>query len=186
MQKIPEANELPSETYCEAIYTEDGRWYPCTIDHVVEDGYQIKFKKYGTQRVVPIEYLRTTRNGKAIKRPYEEMTTFKTPEGLKVRATDTPEQKKQKKRKVKMIKQHLKTKAADKDAKDRQDVWTTFNSSAAKHKKGYYASKKGDSIFKSPDTVEGRVGVMGSGKGMTKSNQKSNISMPPEKKSRIF
>ena len=64
MQKIPEANELPSGTYCEAIYTEDGRWYPCTIDHVVEDGYQIKFKKYGTQRVVPIEYLRTTRNGK--------------------------------------------------------------------------------------------------------------------------
>eukprot|EP00826_Nyctotherus_ovalis_P004462 TRINITY_DN10970_c0_g1_i6.p1 TRINITY_DN10970_c0_g1~~TRINITY_DN10970_c0_g1_i6.p1 ORF type:complete len:336 (-),score=111.69 TRINITY_DN10970_c0_g1_i6:17-1024(-) len=161
MQKTPEPNELPSGTYCEAIYTEDGRWYSCTIDRVVEDGYQIKFKKYSTQRVVPIEYIRTMKDGKPIRRPIEEMSTFKVPEHLKVRPTDTAEQKRQKKRKVKLIKQHAKTKAADKDAKERQNMWQQFNSSAAKHKKGYYALKKGESIFKSPDTVEGRVGVMG-------------------------
>lgn len=185
LQETPEPNELPSGTYCEAIYTEDGRWYPCTIDRVVEEGYLIKFKKYVTQRVVPIDYIRTKKDGKQIKRPFEEMSTFKTPEHLKVRPTDTPEQKRQKKRKIKLIKQHIKTKSADKDAKDRQNVWQHFNSTAAKHKKGYYALKKGESIFKSPDTIEGKVGVMGSGKGMTKVLQKST-GAAPEKKSKLF
>jgi len=186
LQRTPEPNELPSGTYCEAIYIEDGRWYPCTIDRVVEDGYQIKFKKYSTQRVVSIEYIRTEKDGKVIKRPFEEMSTFKTPEHLKVRPSDTPEQKKQKKRKIKLIKQHIKTKSVDKDAKERQGVWQQFNSTAAKHKKGYYALKKGESIFKSPDTIEGKVGVMGSGKGMTKSTQNPVTGPAMEKKSRLF
>ena len=186
LQKVPEPSELSGGTYCEAIYIEDGRWYPCTVDRVVEDGYQVKFKKYGTQAVVPREYMRTTKDGKPIKRPFEEMTTFKTPEHLKIRQTDTPEQKKQKKKKIKAIKQHLKIKSADKEAKERQEGWLQFNSSAAKNKKGYYAVKKGESIFKSPDTVEGKVGVMGSGKGMTKVVQKPSTQGDDEKKSRLF
>jgi len=187
IQKIPEPSELSSGTYCEAIYTEDGRWYPCIIERLVEDGYQIKFKKYGTQIAVPIEYIRTTKDGKAIKRPFEEMTTFKTPDHLKIKPTDTPEQKKQKKKKIKAIKQHLKIKAADKEANERKEGWKMFNMNATERGKGYFSVKKGESIFKSPDTVTGKVGVMGSGKGMTKVTVKPQVpGATDEKKSRLF
>ena len=185
-QKVPEPSELTTGTYCEAIYADDGRWYPCLIEKVTVDGYEIKFKKYGTSAVVQREYIRTTKDGKAIKRPFEEMTTFKTPEHLKIRPTDTPEQKKQKKKKIKAIKQHVKTRVLDKEAKDRQGTWLGFNSEAAKSKKGYYALKKGESIFKSPDTVEGRVGVTGSGKGMTGANSKNKFTDNKTHKSRLF
>lgn len=38
---------------------------------------------------------------------------------------------------------------------------------AEKNRKGYFSKSKGDSIFKSPDNIMGRVGVTGSGKGVT-------------------
>lgn len=185
VQKTPEINELTSGIFCEAIYMDDGRWYPCCIERAVEDGYQIKFKKYGTIALVPREYIRINKD-KGIKREYEEMTSFKAPEHLKIRPTDTPETKKQKKRKIKAIKQHIKTKALDKEAKERQNVWHNFNSDGAKSKKGYYALKKAESIFKSPDTVEGKVGVTGSGKGMTALTQKPKVTEKNPHKSRIF
>ena len=53
------------------------------------------------------------------------------------------------------------------DSKSRQGTWLDFTNKAQKQKQGYFASQKGDSIFKSPDTVMGKVGVVGSGKEMT-------------------
>ncbi len=186
LQKLPEPSELTVGTYCEAIYAEDGRWYPCTIEKATEDGYQVKYKKYGTVAVIQREYIRTTKDGKPIKRPYEEMTIFKTPEHLKIRQTDAPEVKKQKKKKIKALKQHVKVKAVEKEARERQGTWLNFTSEGSKSKKGYYATKKGESIFKSPDTVEGRVGVTGSGKRMTADGSKLKPGELNSHKSRLF
>jgi len=48
-------------------------------------------------------------------------------------------------------------------------------------KKGYDAKKglfkKNESIFKSPETIEGKVGVMGSGKGMTNFSQRTKFTV---------
>ena len=46
--------------------------------------------------------------------------------------------------------------------------WQKFKTkSSAKSKTGFRTGKAKDSIFRSPDTVDGRVGVIGSGKRMT-------------------
>jgi len=43
-----------------------------------------------------------------------------------------------------------------------------------KNKIGHFQTRKpGESIFRSPDTVEGKVGVVNSGKGMTNFNLKN-------------
>lgn len=51
--------------------------------------------------------------------------------------------------------------------------WGDFNTGAKETKKGYFMMNKNrQSIFKSPEGVDGKVGVMGSGKGMTNFTQK--------------
>ena len=46
-------------------------------------------------------------------------------------------------------------------------MWLDFANKAVTQKQGHFALGKNESIFKSPDTVMGRVGVIGSGKEMT-------------------
>lgn len=54
----------------------------------------------------------------------------------------------------------------------------TFNQKGTEIRKGHFHIKKNtESIFKSPDTIEGKVGVIGSGKGMTNYNTKTKFSV---------
>ena len=47
-------------------------------------------------------------------------------------------------------------------------MWQNFQKKGSKQSKGHFAyGKTQTSIFKSPDTVDGRVGVVGSGQAMT-------------------
>ena len=59
----------------------------------------------------------------------------------------------------------------EKDSRMKKQTWNNFNAKAARKRKGYFAihSKK-LSIFKSPDAIDGKVGVTRSGKGMTNFN----------------
>ena len=50
----------------------------------------------------------------------------------------------------------------------KQNEWLNFQKKGSKQSKGHFAfGKSAQSIFKSPDTVDGRVGVVGSGQAMT-------------------
>ena len=56
--------------------------------------------------------------------------------------------------------------------------WGEFNQNANRAKKGHFAiSKNTESIFKCPEGIDGKVGVMGSGKGMTNYSQKERYSL---------
>ena len=59
----------------------------------------------------------------------------------------------------------------EKDSREKQSSWMNFNKKAKRKRKGYFRmhSKK-DSIFKTSDNVEGKVGVTNSGQGMTDFN----------------
>ncbi len=47
-------------------------------------------------------------------------------------------------------------------------MWLDFTNKATSSKSGHFALKTNtESIFKSPDTIMGKVGVVGSGKQMT-------------------
>ncbi|KAJ7002460.1 hypothetical protein D5086_005921 [Populus alba] len=50
----------------------------------------------------------------------------------------------------------------------RQDAWQQLQTTKGKTKKvGFFSGRKKESIFKSPDDPKGKVGVAGSGKGLT-------------------
>ena len=54
------------------------------------------------------------------------------------------------------------------ESKSRQNTWLDFTNKATNQKAGHFAFKTNqESIFKSPDTIMGKVGVVGSGKQMT-------------------
>jgi hypothetical protein len=54
------------------------------------------------------------------------------------------------------------------ESKSRQNVWLDFNNKATSSKQGHFSyNKNNESIFKSPETITGKVGVVGSGKAMT-------------------
>jgi len=36
-------------TFCEAIYGEDGNFYPCVIEKIEGEEYHVKFKKYNNR-----------------------------------------------------------------------------------------------------------------------------------------
>lgn len=97
---------------------------------------------------------------------------FEKPEHLKLKRSDTEKVKMQKKKKLKALKYQYKVKQQEVESKSRQNVWLDFTNKAASQKQGYFAHKANqESIFKSPDTVTGKVGVVGSGQQMTSYDQ---------------
>jgi len=84
-----------------------------------------------------------------------------------MKRSDTEKVKQQKKKKLKALKYQYKVKAQEIESKSRQSTWLDFSNKANNQKQGYFAYKKNESIFKSPDTIMGKVGVIGSGKNMT-------------------
>lgn len=53
-------------------------------------------------------------------------------------------------------------------AQIKQNEWTNFCQKGNRKSTGHFAFNKGQqSIFKSPETVDGKVGVVGSGRAMT-------------------
>lgn len=93
---------------------------------------------------------------------------FQIPENLRMKRGDTDKVKLQKRKKVKALKYSHKVKLQEGESKSRQSTWLDFTNKATKEKQGYFAQNKGnESIFKSPDTVMGKVGVVGSGQQMT-------------------
>jgi len=82
------------------------------------------------------------------------------PENLTIKPTDTEAQKKVKQKKIKRLKSTHHKKKLEEEGKKVQSAWQQFQ-------KGSSLLKKRKSIFASPDDVDGKVGVTGSGKNMT-------------------
>ena len=134
------------------------------------DVFLVKFKKFGNKENVPLEYLRLKPEDvkKNKEKEKEGLENFVAPEKLKLKSTDTEEQRLAKRKKVKALKQNHKRKIIDKSNREKQENWLSFQDKASKNRKGHFQATKGkDSIFKTPDTVEGKVGVVRSGMGMS-------------------
>ncbi|GMF15518.1 unnamed protein product [Phytophthora lilii] len=96
---------------------------------------------------------------------------IKIPENLQILPTDSESEKERKRKRLRAIKSLNRHKNIDNERNIKQHDWKAFQYKAKKKglKKGVSGvlSKRGSSMFASPDTVEGRVGVVGSGQGMT-------------------
>jgi len=180
---IPAPDEMNFQvgTQCEAIYSGDGKYYPCTIEKITEAGYQVKFKKYNNKEVVSLYHLREIENGNEVLPDVSTMTEFKMPDHLKILPNDSEAQRKKKKKKQKALKSAFKTQQVEKASNEKQNSWLSFNAKAAGHKKGHFqANKNRESIFKTTDSVTGKVGVTGSGQAMTGFREKARYNFENE------
>jgi len=150
-------------------------WYDCAITEQTEKGYKITFLEYGTKAEVKFDQVRLSASGRVAekKRTIKEVTTpagYKIPESMVIQKGDTDEQQELKKRKIQAIKKGQRTDKMDDEASKKQTSWQKFfhNKASTKSKCGFMSGKARDSIFKVPETLEGKVGVTGSGKEMTR------------------
>jgi len=143
----------------EAQFTSDGLWYPATVDEVNEAAgtYKVVYSGYGNTETLPLTALRDP----------EEDRKLAIPKNLRILPTDTESVRTSKKKRIHAIKSKIRMKNLEEEGKSKQLAWKSFTTKATKKAPGFVQSTKKGSIFQSPDSVEGKVGVTGSGKGMT-------------------
>lgn len=109
---------------------------------------------------------------------------FQIPEHLKVLPTDTEEQKQKKRKKVKALKLLNKGREEEGALNNTKASWQTFQTKNSKKRvKGFVSTstKKKGSIFAS--SMEGKVGVTGSGGSMTDFEARKKFRMSSKKSS---
>jgi survival-of-motor-neuron-related-splicing factor 30 len=161
---------------------DDKMFYEGMVDSVGSfiGTYKIKFKSPGSKPVdvlmqdiyIPDELKNKILKKKDILSQIVDSTTgqFLVPEHLKISDADDEKTKELKKKKLKGLKQLHKKSSEEKELDKRASSWKDFQAGASKIKSkkittiGVLSHK---SIFASPDSIEGRVGVTNSGKGVT-------------------
>ncbi|CAK0788201.1 unnamed protein product [Prorocentrum cordatum] len=174
MLRPPHPAQCQPGTRCQAVFPEDGLWYDCMITEQTEKGYKVSFTEYSGKAEVKFDQIRLHSSGKVgeKKRQIKEVSTpagYKIPESMVIQKTDTTEVVEAKKRKIQAIKKQQRTDRQDEEAQKKQSNWQKFhhNKASTKSKCGFNTGKPKESMWKVPDTLDGRVGVIGSGKEMT-------------------
>lgn len=174
MLRPPHPAQCQPGTNCQGIFPEDGLWYDCVITEQTEKGYKVTFTEYGTKSELKFDQIRLggSKGAADKKRTIKEVTTpagYKVPESLTIMKADTEEVKETKRRKIQAIKKQQRVDKVDEDAMKKQTGWQKFfcGKASVRSKCGFMSGKPKESIFKVPETLEGKVGVTGSGKGMT-------------------
>jgi len=149
---------------CQVKYGLDQRWYDAEVIGITEFGYDVSYREYGNREEVPLEYIRPVLSAKekGTANGGEKLLTI--PENLKILPTDTEEDKLKKKKKIKAIKSKNRVTKLDAEVGQVQATWKSFQ---AKSEKKDLSGIVKNSMFSSPDVVEGRVGVTNSGHGLT-------------------
>ncbi|KAF6257849.1 hypothetical protein COO60DRAFT_1701647 [Scenedesmus sp. NREL 46B-D3] len=162
---------------CVALYSGDGQYYPATVKGVTDAGnFVVLFEGYGNEEELPITNVRppaedtTGYTGVAApkrKRVEEEPTLEQAPpKWLEIKPADDEKTVARKKKLLKSFKSKRRFQEMDIKQKERQSNWQSFlKGKGGKPKTGYFTGRKKESMFKVPDN--GKVGVIGSGKGVT-------------------
>ncbi|KIY72802.1 hypothetical protein CYLTODRAFT_417580 [Cylindrobasidium torrendii FP15055 ss-10] len=143
---------------CLAKFSGDGSWYPARITAVggATDNrvYNIVFKGYNT----------TEQARGAELKPLPPSHQYAAPSNKRKLSKQEEEERDRKKKKNEKKLEVRAAKAKEQNAK--QATWQKFAKKS--EKKGVHiAGMSGTSIFKTPDNPLGKVGVTGSGRGMT-------------------
>lgn len=165
---------------CEAIWAEDGLWYPATIESISEAGVRVKFKSYGDVKVVEAKAVRTASIfDKKRKTPSgtseePEHVDNSIPEHLRYADTDTEKTREWKKRQQKIFKSEKRKEALEIAQNKSKVSWQNFNKNS---KKAGFSTKR-ESMFRTTDNFGGKIGVIGSGKSMTPQTTTSTVPPP--------
>ncbi|XP_020098915.1 survival of motor neuron-related-splicing factor 30 isoform X2 [Ananas comosus] len=176
-------------TKVQAVWSEDGEWYDATIESLTPNGYYVYYDEWGNKEEVDPDNVRPIQEGvvdaleeaekeaeatrQAIKRKIAQaaVTDFQMrslPAKLRIEPNDPDDLKAAKRKKIHAFKSKLRFEQLEVVQNKRQNAWQQFQTTKGKAKKvGFFSGRKRESIFKSPDDPKGKVGVTGSGKGLT-------------------
>ncbi|KAG6524621.1 survival of motor neuron-related-splicing factor 30-like isoform X2 [Zingiber officinale] len=174
-------------TKVQAVWSEDGEWYNAIIDAITPNGYYVSYDGWGNKEEVDPANVRPVEEGdalleaereaeatkQAIKRKIAQaaITDYQArtlPAKLRIDPNDPEDIKAAKRKKIHAFKSKVRSEQLEVAQNKRQNSWQQFQSTKGKTKKiGFFSGRKRESIFKSPDDPSGKVGVTGSGKGLT-------------------
>ncbi|XP_043720002.1 survival of motor neuron-related-splicing factor 30-like isoform X1 [Telopea speciosissima] len=182
-------DKLPVGTKVQAVWSEDGEWYDATIEAHSPNGYYVSYDEWGNREEVDPGNIRPIQEGEfnalveaervaeatkqAIKRKIAQAATtdFQSrtlPAKLRIDPDDPEDVKAAKKKKIHAFKSKVRLEQLEVTQNKRQNAWQQFQTTKGHTKKtGFFSGRKRESIFKSPDDPKGKVGVTGSGKGLT-------------------
>ena len=157
---------------CTAKYAGDGKWYPARITSIggssTNPVYSIVFKGYNTtEQVTSTDIKPTKENLDAAERKRTGRVLSEQEEAM------------QAKKKRKTEKWEAKKSDQQVKAKDKQQAWQKFATKGAK--KGYaIPAATGKSMFRTPEDPLAKVGIVGAGRGMKETTQRSKHIYQPE------
>eukprot|EP00245_Coleochaete_scutata_P006415 TRINITY_DN20842_c0_g1_i1.p1 TRINITY_DN20842_c0_g1~~TRINITY_DN20842_c0_g1_i1.p1 ORF type:complete len:295 (+),score=102.31 TRINITY_DN20842_c0_g1_i1:73-957(+) len=174
----------------QAVWSEDGEWYTATVEDITPIGYVVIYDGFGNQEEVDVDNVRplpalegvdaiaeaekdAEETRLAIKRKIAEAAEAEfvqkeLPPKLRVQPEDDEETKAAKRKKIHSFKSKVRLQQMELTQNKRQNAWQQFQSGKGKQKKvGFFTGRKKESMFKSPEDPKGKVGVIGSGKGLT-------------------
>ncbi|XP_027331232.1 survival of motor neuron-related-splicing factor 30 isoform X2 [Abrus precatorius] len=181
--------KIPVGTRVQAVWSEDGEWYDATIEAYTPNGYYVCYDNWGNKEEVDPANIRPIEEGtvdalleaervaeatkQAIKRKIAQAASIdfqsrSLPAKLRIEPDDPEDVKSSKRKKIHAFKSKMRMEQLEVTQNKRQNAWQQFQSTKGKAKKiGFFSGRKRESIFKSPDDPYGKVGVTGSGKGLT-------------------
>uniref|UniRef100_A0A803PIH9 Tudor domain-containing protein n=1 Tax=Cannabis sativa TaxID=3483 RepID=A0A803PIH9_CANSA len=181
--------KFPVGTKVQAVWSEDGEWYDATIEAHTPIGYYVAYVEWGNKEEVDPDNIRPIQEGavnalveaekvaeatkQAIKRKIAQAASvdFQSrtlPAKLRIEPDDPEDVKATKRKKIHAFKSKMRFEQLEVTQNKRQNAWQQFQTTKGKTKKvGFFSGRKRESIFKSPDDPFGKVGVTGSGKGLT-------------------
>lgn len=157
-----------------AKFTEDGGWYRGKIVEVHKEGAIVKYLDYETKEKLPYEHI-VELSEEAIESEQNKVQDLRQniPDHLRLLPTDSDFVKLKKRKKLKAIRKRSKDVVADHVSEKRRQGWQQFQQRNQKKRRGLNLNQ--DSIFKVSETevngkkvLLGKVGVINSGRGMTK------------------
>ncbi|KAK6945545.1 Survival motor neuron, Tudor domain [Dillenia turbinata] len=178
-------------TKVQAVWSEDGEWYDATIEALTPNGYVVCYDGWGNKEEVDPDNIRPIQGGvvdalveaereaeatkQAIKRKIAQAAAaaadFQSkslPAKLRIEPDDPEDVKAAKRKKIHAFKSKMRMEQLEVAQNKRQNAWQQFQTTKGRAKKvGFFSGHKRESIFKSPDDPYGKVGVTGSGKGLT-------------------
>jgi len=181
--------KFPIGTKVQAVWSEDGEWYDATIEAYSPNGYFVSYDGWGNKEEVDPDNVRPIQEGvvntlaeaervaeatkQAIKRKIAlaasmDFQSRSLPAKLRIEPDDPEDVKVAKRKKIHAFKSKVRMEQLEVTQNKRQNAWQQFQRTKGKTKKiGFFSGRKRESIFKSPEDPQGKVGVTGSGKGLT-------------------
>ncbi|XP_060574335.1 survival of motor neuron-related-splicing factor 30-like [Ruditapes philippinarum] len=156
LKRAPVKHWQPGEK-CLAIWSEDKNYYEATVDEILEDGScTVTFDEYGNTDVTEVSLLKPLETESGKRKMAEGAGDSKKPLSKKDKLALEREYKRKKNQKKAQRQKQL-----EEERETEKNKWLDFNAKTfSKTSKG----KVKKSIFATPDSVEGKVGVGTCGK----------------------